>query len=504
MVEVGESTDISINYNNQLRSIIRLIEGEVLTGDVTLDGSTPTLSATYGINVRGVIDDEVHLDPWWDIWDRMMALSQQYDQELIENNNTSNDNVPDGNIVKNIDLLLKNLDVYGVNVEDTRVVGSENKNKWNIQFSNAITKGLAIIPLEDIPIILNLDYIHWNSQLVEASKTISYSSTDSQLSVYQEGPRREHYLFNDPLNEVYPNTISSMDVTLQELYLDTRNIGRWQFSIRPTTKGLVATIRDADLRGLNVNGELYWERDQGLHSTRLTNFKLSSNNIGNVQQAFRLDRVLEAKQFDSEININWLGSPFAIDTDYLDALDGNINIKAEKGEFNAEGASALNAFGVLNFNTVARRLRLDFSDLAASGFSYDKLRGFAEIKKGIFNWEKPLSIEGPGGKFLTSGEANLRDGSLNMKLAVTFPITGSLPMVAVIAGFAPPVAGAIYVTEKLIGDELERFTSASYDISGTINSPVMTINQAFDNKVDGKKSKSFKDRVLSIFGIDDD
>lgn len=60
------------------------------------------------------------------------------------------------------------------------------------------------------------------------------------------------------------------------------------------------------------------------------------------------------------------------------------------------------------------------------------------------------------------------------------------------------------MTEKLIGEELEQFTSASYNVSGTISEPVMEIDQAFDNELEGKESKSFTDRILDIFGAGDD
>jgi uncharacterized protein YhdP len=117
-------------------------------------------------------------------------------------------------------------------------------------------------------------------------------------------------------------------------------------------------------------------------------------------------------------------------------------------------------------------------------------------------------MDGPGGKFLTSGSTNLNTETLDMKLAVTFPVSSTLPMVALLAGLAPPVAASIYVTEKLIGDELARFTSASYDLKGTWEKPDLKINQAFDDKVDGKKSRSLLERFKSIFyifgGGDDD
>ena len=87
---------------------------------------------------------------------------------------------------------------------------------------------------------------------------------------------------------------------------------------------------------------------------------------------------------------------------------------------------------------------------------------------------------------------------------MTFPVTRTLPIVAVLAGFAPPVAASIYVTERLIGDELERFTSASYTIQGTWEEPDIKLNKAFDNSVEGKESRGFVDRFLSIFGLGSD
>ena len=41
-------------------------------------------------------------------------------------------------------------------------------------------------------------------------------------------------------------------------------------------------------------------------------------------------------------------------------------------------------------------------------------------------------------------------------------------------------------------------------ISGTFTQPDVQLNKAFDNSVDGKTSRSFVDRFLSIFGLDDE
>ena len=179
-------------------------------------------------------------------------------------------------------------------------------------------------------------------------------------------------------------------------------------------------------------------------------------------------------------------------------------MRLRDGQLAADGAGALKAFGILNFNSISRRLRLDFSDLYQSGIAFDVYKGKGEIVNGQLTLTEPLLVDGPGGKFRMSGTTSLIDRDMDMQLAVTFPITGTLPVVAVLAGFAPPVAAAIYVSEKLVGDELEQFTSASYTVKGTWEEPELQINQRFNNDVEGKESRSFKQRFLSIFGLDDD
>ena len=209
---------------------------------------------------------------------------------------------------------------------------------------------------------------------------------------------------------------------------------------------------------------------------------------------------MEGKRLKSSVSMNWQGSPMAFNTQ---SLNGLASIRVEDGSWKTEGAGALKAFGALNFNSISRRLKLDFSDLYQSGVAFDVTKAKAKIENGIMTFTEPLVVDGPGAKMLASGTANLSTEALDLKLAVTFPVTGSLPLVAVLAGFAAPIAGAIYVTEKLIGDELERFTSASYDVKGTFSKPDMKIREAFDNDVDGKRVRSFKERFLSIFGLEE-
>lgn len=483
-ISSAELTDIRFDFNEQLAGIIRFSDDALQRGQITLGGIAPILPQKTGVEVSGRVDQMANLDQWWDVWDEFLLLSEAADQRIAAAGGVVTENP-----VTRFDIELARLDVYETIVDNTNVSGRFSNGIWNIQFANQITQGLATIPLADLPITLNLDYVHWLNE-VDLSPTKRLTSAE--------------YLALDPLLDVVPANIAALDISIQELYVDSFNYGRWQLTSRPTATGLVAEIIDSDLQGMLVNGRLVWDYVNQGHQTELRNWQLVSTDIGTVQQAFRLDPFIQAEQFDIATSFSWPGSPLAIDPDYPQALSGSIKLAAESGSVDAEGAEALKVFGILNANTIARRLRLDFSDLVRPGFNFDSLRAEAKIEQGQLELNKPVKVDGPGGKFLASGSADLIEDELDMKLAVTFPVTGTLPMVAFIAGFAPPVAGAIYVTEKLIGEELERFTSASYRLQGSLSQPELNIEQAFDNDVDGLQRSGLFDRILSIFGIGDD
>ena len=58
-------------------------------------------------------------------------------------------------------------------------------------------------------------------------------------------------------------------------------------------------------------------------------------------------------------------------------------------------------------------------------------------------------MDGPAAKFQANGTVDFNTEVIDQKMVVTFPVTGTLPIVAVLAGLAPQVAGAIYITEKI-------------------------------------------------------
>jgi len=305
----------------------------------------------------------------------------------------------------------------------------------------------------------------------------------------------------DSLQDFDPHLIPAMDLTVGEIFLGTSNFGRWDVAIRQKPDYTQIHINDSLTKALKVQGDINWSKDESGHKTHLELMRISSKNLGDSQRAFRKAAAVESENARFDVDMSWQGSPMKFN---YATLNGLAKASIKDGILVSDNAGALKAFGVLNFNSISRRLKLDFSDLYEAGVVFDSLKARMSFENGVATLVDPLVVVSPSAKFRSSGSIDFNTETVDQKLIVTFPIASSLPLVAVLAGLAPTIAGAIYVTEKLIGEELEKFTSASYSVTGTIEQPKLTIEQAFDNELEGEKSRSLGNRILDIFGLGDD
>lgn len=489
LIRSGDETRFNINYDHLVRAALTL---DAITnaprGEVLIGGETPEHTTGTGIAIRGHLDERIYAEPWWDAFDHLLTLSDEADAKARAAGEVFiTDSLGNTNPVASVDLKLADVDVYDYPSGPMTVTGNQSRGQWDLRVDSDLAAGDITLPADTAaPLVMALEYVRLPD---EDDSTADPVAADSMA------------IPPDPLADVLPTDMVAMDVTLDEFYLGTRNLGSWQVNARPVEQGVRVNFLDTDMKGVHITGPMDWQIVNGEQTTQLAGLELKASNVQEVQKAFRQQAIIKGKDMDSQVNLTWLGSPLGFNTQ---TLNGTVAMRIREGSVDLEGAAAMRAVGTLNVNALFRRLRLDFSDVVNSGMAFDTLKGKAEITQGLLTLAEPVMLEGPGGKLLTSGTANLNSGELDMKLAVTFPITGTLPLVAVLAGFAPPVAASIYVTERLVGDELERFTSASYSIKGTVSQPDVQLNKAFDNSVDGKKSRSFMDRFLSIFGLEND
>ncbi len=289
---------------------------------------------------------------------------------------------------------------------------------------------------------------------------------------------------------LHPPNLLALDVAIDQLYLGNRPFGRWAFRLTPTDRAALLHAIEGQIESLTIrsdedNGLLWAIGNQGERASTL-NLQLEGSDIERVIEGWseqeKAVSPIRAEKARFDIALDWAESPqhFA-----LPLVDGEISFELESGQFLRASESAtglLKLVGLLNFDSLVRRLQLDFSDLVDEGLAFDEVSGRLDFAENVISFrDQPIEIDGPSSTFVLDGSVDLNRNEIDAELIATLPVAGNLPWIAALAG-GLPVAAGVYIASKVFEPEIERLSSAVYRIQGPLNDPEARFDRLFDDE----------------------
>ncbi|EJN35465.1 TIGR02099 family protein [Pseudomonas sp. GM78] len=409
-------------------------------GELFLGNGNAVLPGAKGLRIRGVLS-ELDVGPWQDL------VSKYAGQD------------PGGNakqLLSGADIKVGKLSAFGTTLDQAAVQLTRKPSAWALQLDSQQVKGTASIPdAKAAPMVINL-------------QTVRLPAPDPKVLADENSP--------DPLASVDPKNIPALDITINQLYQGNDLVGAWSLKVRPTAKGIALNSLDLGLKGILLQGSGGWEGAPGA-STSWYKGRISGKNLADVLKGWGFAPSVTSQEFRMDVDGRWPGSPAWLATK---RFSGTLDASLKEGQFvEVEGsAQALRVFGLLNFNSIGRRLRLDFSDLFGKGMSYDRVKGLLVATNGVYVTREPIRLTGPSSTIELDGTLNMVADQIDAKLLVTLPVTNNLPIAALIVG-APAIGGALFLIDKLIGDRVSRFASVKYNVKGPWKEPKITFDKAF-------------------------
>jgi uncharacterized protein (TIGR02099 family) len=409
-------------------------------GELFLGNGNAVLPDAKGLRIRGTLS-ELDVGPWQDL------VSKYAGQD------------PGGNakqLLSGADIKVGKLRAFGTTLDQAAVQLTRKPSAWALQLDSQQVKGNASFPdAKAAPMVINL-------------QTVRLPAPDPKVLADENSP--------DPLASVDPKKIPALDITINQLYQGNDLVGAWSLKVRPTAKGIALNSLDMGLKGILLQGSGGWEGAPGASSSWYKG-RISGKNLADVLKGWGFAPSVTSREFHMDVDGRWPGSPAWLATKrFSGTLDASLN----EGQFvEVEGsAQALRVFGLLNFNSIGRRLRLDFSDLFGKGLSYDRVKGLLVATNGVYVTREPIRLTGPSSTIELNGTLNMVADQIDAKLMVTLPVTNNLPIAALIVG-APAIGGALFLIDKLIGDRVSRFASVKYTVKGPWKEPKITFDKAF-------------------------
>ncbi len=471
-------------------------EDELLNANIAL-GARARLPAEPQFLLSGYLPS-LQLDDWRQVQARYLQYRERLQAPANANAEAGGDVLYTGRLAGlplRLDLTLGSHVLGPLKLEDLSLTAWHEGSYWHLNFANPMLVGHLEWPLDTRqPMAITLQELHITRQLLgDENAPPLASETELSISLLEERP------------QFHPRDLPRADISLGALYLDELNYGSWSLELHPDERGALFDNIRGQVRGLRVQGlkshdtpangqaaaletgaKLYWVVDGQGARTRFMG-SLTADNLADVMAAWDKPDMIDSSSASFQVDLTWPGAPgeFA-----LVNLEGQMDLLLTDGRFKrgaGAGEGILRLLSLVNFDTLARRLRLDFSDLYKSGLAYDQVRGRMEFSGGMLYLAEPLQVQGPSSRMQMAGTINLRDETIDARLIAALPVAGNLTFWAAIATGLPAAAG-IFLVSKLFRKQVDQATSVSYRIQGDWDNPRMRFDRLFESEASLRSS----------------
>ena len=356
------------------------------------------------------------------------------------------------------DIALKNADLFDRRFNNIKIEIAPVNSSTKFKINSNETSGNLLWVEKDNKLIARLNALKLPNEI----KKISSAQTTA--------------------NQKIPN----LDIKIETFEVDSKKIGKLEL-ISNTSKQNINIQKFKITNDTNIfqaDGEwLDWNKN----SKSNINFNWKINNLGNTLDFMGYNHFV--KDGDAEITgqFKWIGSPINFDKN---KIDGSFTLDIHKGTILKVEPGVGRLFGLVTFQSLPRRLSLDFRDLFGSGFIFDSINASIRMNNGIMKTTN-FRMNGPAAEVFMSGETNIIKETQDLNVKVTPHISDSLSIAALAGG---PIAGAAaFVAQKILKDPLNKVLTSEYRIIGTWENPEEVNNSASD------KIKTTIDNTKNLF-----
>lgn len=195
---------------------------------------------------------------------------------------------------------------------------------------------------------------------------------------------------------------------------------------------------------------------------------LNIQDAGQLLSRFDMPGVVRGGQGKIEGSLGWLGSPLNFNKS---SLAGELVLDINRGQFLQAEPGVARLIGVLNLQSLPRRLALDFRDVFSEGFAFDFVRGNVQVAQGLARTNN-LQMKGVTAAVLIEGEADVLLEKQDL-MAVIIPdlSTGTASLVTTLIN---PVTGiTAFLGQFLLRQPLQEAGTRQFRITGTWGDPVI-------------------------------
>jgi len=346
--------------------------------------------------------------------------------------------------IAGVDLMIKKISGYGY-MADNLIINARNVNGTVVAHLNAKS--------------INGD-VSWhpqgNGKFVARLKNVSLELDRDESEKKKNAVTQANAFVKNIAGIKHP----ALDVAVGSITLNGKNLGKLDLFAQQHERDwllerLIITNPDGEL---TADGK--WQMAPGGGQTQV-NLKLDISDAGNVLGRSGYPNSVKDGSGKLEGTFSWPGAPaeFSYAT-----LDGTLELNTGKGRFLKIDPGMGKLLSILSLQALPQHIALDFTDVFSAGFKFDRIKGVANVKKGIMSTDD-FNIEGSAAKVTMKGKVDLNNETQNLRVRI-LPTVGNAA--ALLSAFAagPVVGVGVFIASKILREPLDKLASFEYNVTG--------------------------------------
>jgi uncharacterized protein (TIGR02099 family) len=261
------------------------------------------------------------------------------------------------------------------------------------------------------------------------------------------------------------DSLPALDVTVQQFVVGDKALGR--LAVQARNEGGAWHLDSISLGNPDggLSGKGLWQPGRNGHTDM--DFKLDTGDVGRFLARLGFPGAIRGGKATLEGKLRWSGPPTAID---YPSLSGKMDLEAGNGQFQKLDPGVGRLLGVLNLQSLPRRITLDFRDVFSEGFAFDRISGSIDVKAGVMR-TSDLTIRGPAARVTLVGSADVARETQDLLVKIQPTLSESLAVGAAVT-LVNPVAGVVtYLAQKAMSDPIEKLFAFEYHVTGQWQDP---------------------------------
>ncbi|MBU6270094.1 MAG: TIGR02099 family protein [Betaproteobacteria bacterium] len=272
-----------------------------------------------------------------------------------------------------------------------------------------------------------------------------------------------------------PEALPALDVAATEFILGERRLGQLTLKATNTAAAGAPVWRLDELRVIHPAARLLatgrWApaRAGNGRATDL-DFQLDVLDAGELLAVYGIPDSVRGGSGRLSGRLAWQGSPLAI---HYPSLDGAMRLQIGKGQFLKTEPGLAKLIGVLNLQSLPRRLSLDFRDVFSEGFGFDAIEGDVDIRAGIAR-STGLQMRGLQAQVDIRGEADLELETQSLLATIRPELNVGLASLAYGAMANPAIGLGSFIFQFALRRPLQEIFTYQTRITGSWADPQVT------------------------------